>query len=404
VDLSPKSNGFKTERLDATRPEDISRAAEILRSGGLVAFPTETVYGLGANALSAEAVEKIFIAKQRPHWDPLIVHISDQEMLSLVWDQKNSVILSGAIAPSAIAESKNPDANRTATAVRTFPPQKAVAEAQILALIKNFWPGPLTLLLPKTKAIPDSVTAGRPLVGVRMPAHPVALELIRQAGVPIAAPSANTFGHTSPTTAAHVLADLDGRIDAVLDGGPTTVGLESTVIGFGEIRRSGRQNIVIYRPGAITDSMLEDIHGLWVVDAYLPDAPKFGEPSSLPSPGFGLRHYAPRARLILVEEDRDNLVRRGHPVEDILVEPIDQAFDGIQQIGVMLPKRWNRSCAQLIFDWGSWEDGETLAQRLFAGLRDLDDRGATIIIAPVPTIPGIGEAIRDRLQKAARPA
>ena len=150
-------------------------AAGILRSGGLLALPTETVYGLGANALDAAAVERIFAAKQRPSWDPVIVHISDISMLEgLVKDV----------------------------------PERA------RRLMGAFWPGPLTLLLPRTKAVPDVVTAGRRLVGVRMPAHPVALEVIRRAGVPVAAPSANTFGHTSPTTAAHVLEDLDERIDA----------------------------------------------------------------------------------------------------------------------------------------------------------------------------------------------
>jgi len=228
-----------TLRLDAAEPADITRAAEILRNGGTVAFPTETVYGLGANALSPEAVEKIFIAKQRPHWDPLIVHIAHREMLHQVWNDKtenNSVILSEASRGlSREAQSKDPDEARPASTARPFLPSASARTIQ--SLIEKFWPGPLTLLLPRTEKIPDAVTAGRPLVGVRMPAHAVALELIRQAAVPIAAPSANLFGHTSPTTAAHVLADLDGRIDAVLDAGPTTIGLESTVIGFEDRRR-----------------------------------------------------------------------------------------------------------------------------------------------------------------------
>ncbi len=367
-------------RLDATRPEDIARAAEILRSGGLVAFPTETVYGLGANALSAEAVEKIFVAKQRPHWDPLIVHISDREMLV-------QVIVGGG----------GPGLPQTAT-----------------RLIEKFWPGPLTLLLPRTEAIPHAVTAGRPLVGVRMPAHPVALKLIRQAGVPIAAPSANTFGHTSPTTAAHVLADLDGRIDAVLDGGPTSIGLESTVIGFEE--RSRFANVLIYRPGAVTHEMLSDVPGVWAYELGAPglapetwdgvtSPPEAGR-KSLPSPGFDLRHYAPRARLILVDGLRDEeRYRRRKPLEmlgESLVEAIDRAYDGHETIGVMLPDEWNASCAQIVYNWGPWHDDEALARRLFAGLRSLDDRGATIIICPVPTVGGMGDAIRDRIQKAAR--
>src|ERR1039458_7360155 len=189
----------------AEAEEALGRAAEILRAGGLVALPTETVYGLGANALDAAAVERIFEAKQRPAWDPVIVHISDLAMLD------------GLVGEVPAAARK---------------------------LMEAFWPGPLTLLLPRSAAVPDAVTAGRALVGVRMPAHPVALELIRRAGVPVAAPSANRFGHISPTTALHVLADLDGRIDAVLDGGPTRVGLESTVLDV-----AAR---AIYRPGAVT--------------------------------------------------------------------------------------------------------------------------------------------------------
>src|SRR5579875_1457140 len=180
--LAPESESFHAS---------IGRAAEMLRAGGTVAFPTETVYGLGANALDAAAVAGIFEAKQRPAWDPLIVHVSSLEML----DQ--------------VAENFCDNAQR---------------------LAEVFWPGPLTMLLPRRPVVPDAVTAGRPLVGVRMPSHPVALALIEAAGVPIAAPSANSFGRISPTTAQHVAEDLDGRIDAILDGGETIHGVESTVI------------------------------------------------------------------------------------------------------------------------------------------------------------------------------
>ena len=210
--------GLKTERLRAEDAAGIARAAELLRAGGTVAFPTETVYGLGANALDAASVEKIFTAKQRPAWDPVIVHVEGCAMLESV--------------------AEIPAGN----------------EGRVVAkLMEAFWPGPLTLLLPRTAAVPDSVTAGRLLVGVRSPAHPVARELIRMAGVPVAAPSANRFGHTSPTTAAHVLADLDGRIDAVLDGGATNVGVESTVLDV-----AAR---AIYRPGAVTAAMIEKVIG-----------------------------------------------------------------------------------------------------------------------------------------------
>ena len=196
--------------------QSLERAAQILRAGGLVALPTETVYGLGANALDPLAVEKIFQAKQRPAWDPVIVHISSLAMLE-----------------GLVTEIPEPARK----------------------LMHAFWPGPLTLLLPRTAAVPDAVTAGRPLVGVRMPSHPVALQLIRRAGVPVAAPSANTFGHISPTTAAHVLEDLDGRIDAVLDAGSTSHGIESTVLD------PCQSPMVIYRPGAVTAQQICDTAG-----------------------------------------------------------------------------------------------------------------------------------------------
>lgn len=336
----------KTERLEGE--QGIARAAEILRGGGTVAFPTETVYGLGANALDPVAVAKIFTAKERPSWDPVIAHVSQRAMVD------------------RIAE-VSPEAER---------------------LMEAFWPGPLTLLLPRKQSVPDSVTAGRRLVGVRMPAHPIALELIRQTGVPVAAPSANRFGRTSPTSAAHVLEDLDGRIDAVLDGGPTSVGVESTVIGPAE----DGSGWLIYRPGGVSKEALERVLGAGKVQSFR--APELhAAPESLPSPGVGIRHYAPRARLVLVTE---------HPLEQMIVEKVERLRASGAAVGVMLPERWSAGSAEFVFDWGSWEDAETLARRLFAGLRWLDEAGAAEIVCPVPEADGIGEAIRDRLRKAAR--
>jgi L-threonylcarbamoyladenylate synthase len=334
-----------TQRLTA-RPEDIARAAEILRSGGTVAFPTETVYGLGANALDANAVASIFTAKQRPNWDPIIVHISARAMLD----------------------------------------QVAIVPPQAEPLIAAFWPGPLTLLLPRTKTVPDNVTAGRPLVGVRMPAHPIALALIEAAGIPLAAPSANRFGRTSPTTAQHVLEDLDHRIDAILDGGPTTVGLESTVIALSP--PPGQSPIILYRPGAITAAMLEPIAG--PITLYQPpQQPE--EPQSLPSPGVGIRHYAPRARLVLVNTESE--------LNNRLVQQIADK----EKIGVMLPQNWTIHHRHVeVFHWNSFDDNAALAHSLFAGLRDLDNRGVSVILCPLPTDAGLGHAIRDRLEKAAK--
>jgi L-threonylcarbamoyladenylate synthase len=344
------SNG-RTERLEGAA--EVARAAEILRGGGTVAFPTETVYGLGANALDAAAVGRIFAAKERPSWDPVIVHVCDEGMVERV----------------------------------------AEVSAKAKELMKAFWPGPLTLLLPRTAAVPDVVTAGRSLVGVRMPRHPLALELIREAGVPVGAPSANRFGRTSPTTAEHVLGDLDGRIDAVLDGGPTEVGVESTVIGPSE----DGLGWVMYRPGGVSKERLESVVGFGMVERFRPSESLLA-PESLPSPGIGIRHYAPQARLVLVPE----ISRYRGPIEQGLVSVVDEVSEGDMKIGVMLPNGWDASCAALVYRWGPWGDGETLARRLFAGLRELDEAGASVIVCPVPEMDGIGEAIRDRLRKAAR--
>ncbi len=347
-------HGGKTERLAGAA--GVARAAELLRAGGTVAFATETVYGLGADALNGAAVAKIFAAKDRPGWDPLIVHVCDREMLRRVAEMPGE----GGLGDEALMEA--------------------------------FWPGPLTLLLPRTAMVPDVVTAGRPLVGVRMPRHPMALELIRTAGVPVAAPSANRFGRTSPTTAAHVLGDLDGRIDAVLDGGATTVGVESTVLGASQ----DGVGWVVYRHGGVTLEMLEQVCGAGMVKPFLPET-SAGEqtPQSLPSPGVGIRHYAPRARLVLVRDFSGNSRNEWSLAIAAVSEPGGKT-------GVMLPDGWVASDAPLVYRWGPWGDGETLARRLFAGLRELDEGGASVIVCPVPEMGGIGAAMRDRLEKAAR--
>jgi L-threonylcarbamoyladenylate synthase len=244
-----------------------------------------------------------------------------------------------------------------------------------------FWPGPLTLLLPRTAEVPDAVTAGRALVGVRTPANAIARELIRRAGVPIAAPSANRFGGPSPTTAAHVLADLDGRIDAVLDGGPADVGVESTVLDLG-----GR---AIYRPGAVTAAMISEVirDEVRVVSVESATAGS-AAPEALASPGMGIRHYAPQARLVLVKGQREMLEEIGK-------------HSGAE-VGVMLPDGWQFGAAAVQFRWGPWGDAEVLARLLYFGLRMLDQRGVKVIVCPVPAMDGLGDAMRDRLEKAAR--
>jgi len=318
-------------------------AAAILRSGGLVAFPTETVYGLGANALDAAAVEKIFAAKQRPHWDPVIVHVAnvaDARALTLAWTEA---------------------AERLAAA---------------------FWPGPLTMLLPRTARVPDICTAGRAKVGLRMPSHPVALALINAAGVPVAAPSANRFGHTSPTAASHVLADLDGRIDAILDAGSCAVGVESTVLD------PTTDPPIIYRPGGITAEQIRQMLGNVVVaERKISDE---APPESLESPGLGIRHYAPRARVVLVESEAELNHALAH--ESIA-----------HRVGVLLPADWTALRPDVtVLSWGSWSDPGALARDLYHQLRALDDLGVEVIVCPLPPADGIGLAIRDRLRKAAK--
>lgn len=334
----------------------IEKAAEILRNGGLVGLPTETVYGLGANALDAAAVARIFAAKQRPSWDPIIVHIA------------------GPVLRNSMLE-----------------PLVTDLPGVVQALMRAFWPGPLTLLLPRSRVVPDIVTAGRPLVGVRMPLHSVAFEVIRRAGVPVAAPSANVFGHISPTTAAHVLDDLDGQIEAVVDAGPTRHGVESTVLD------PNLSPMIIYRPGAITAQQIREVAG--PADFFQEKStPRKDAPEALPSPGVGLRHYAPHARLVLVEGALADLPERLSAAARQYPE---------SRLGLMLPTELYDVVPQprnsAVFAWGRWSAPEELAERLYAGLRALDAERCDVILCPVPGDTGISEAIRDRLRKASAP-
>ncbi len=332
------------QHLTADGERDVALAADILRNGGLVAMPTETVYGLAANALDNDAVERIFAAKERPHWDPLIVHICDGTMLLRV-----------------------------------------VREVSVTAqkLMEQIWPGPLTLLLPRHPKLPDAVTAGRDLVGVRMPAHPAARALIRAAALPLAAPSANRFGHISPTTAQHVLADLEGRIDAVLDGGPCSVGVESTVFDPAEG--------IIYRHGSVSAEELQSITGA-PVRSYNPPpiaGQQTSQLASLPSPGVGIRHYAPRARVLLVETEDDLRFVAKHSPH--------------RRIAIMLPSDWSvPGFSGAFYRWSAWNDPAGLAQTLYAGLRTLDAAGVATIICPLPSgDDALSQALRERLRKAA---
>ena len=343
---------FKVREEDVTTKNPaITECAEILRRGGLVAIPTETVYGLAANALDADAVARIFTAKERPSWDPLIVHVSDLEMVS------------------RFAEG--------------FP-----EKARILA--ERFWPGPLTMLFERSTQLPLNVTAGRETVAVRMPAHGIARTLISAVTLPLAAPSANRFGRTSPTTAEHVLRDLDGRIDAVLDAGPTSIGVESTVID------AMRTPPLLLRPGGITREQLESVLG--TIEVF--SAPGGDKPESLASPGLAARHYAPQARLVLVEGKKEAVI-------DAIRCHVSSEGDHSNYVGVMAPEDWLDSATLeagglVIFDWGVWGNWNQLAHNLFAGLRYLDKPGVSVILCPLPPEEGLGLALRDRLMRAAR--
>ncbi|PWH15193.1 MAG: threonylcarbamoyl-AMP synthase [Anaerolineae bacterium] len=330
-----------TELLAAT-PENIARAAEVLKHGGLVAFPTETVYGLGANALDAKAVTGIFTAKERPSADPLIVHLARVEQVPLV--------------ARSVPE----------TAYR---------------LMQAFWPGPLTLILPKQPAVPDLVTSSLETVAVRVPNHPIALALLHETGLPIAAPSANRFGHTSPTTALHVWHDLRGRIDLILDGGSATIGVESTVLDISTTPAR------ILRPGGVTREMLEAVIGPVTVLGQKRKA----EPG-LPSPGLLEKHYAPRAEMILFvgEHARDALraclAEQGR-VRKVGVLAADEEAGALEQAGAV------------VYRLGS--DLNSIARHIYAGMRWLDGQGVDLILCRDYGESGLGLAVRDRLMRAA---
>ncbi len=322
-------------------------AAAILRTGGLVAFPTETVYGLGAHALNAAAVQRVFASKGRPSSDPLIVHLYDRSSLPLV-------------------------------------------AAEIMPLVDRlsnaFWPGPLTLILPRVAAVPSIVSAGRDTIAVRVPAHPIARELLYVAGMPIAAPSANRFGHTSPTTAAHVLADLDGRIDCVLDGGPTPIGVESTVLDL------TTEPPTVLRPGGVSVEQLREAIG--VVEVAMRSAP---EANGFRSPGLLERHYAPEAELWLG-------IGAPEAVRAWMREQTHAAHAAGRRAALLVADEDAAQLADLGADieaLGAADDLDGVARRLYAALRALDQRRPDVIFARDFGEAGLALAIRDRLTRAA---
>jgi L-threonylcarbamoyladenylate synthase len=331
-------------------PAIIERAAAIIRRGGLVAFPTETVYGLGANALDPVAVRGIFAAKHRDLSDPLIVHLLSADQL-----------------PEIVAE---------------VPPTAR-------ALAGHFWPGPLTLVLPKRPVVPDVATAGLPTVAVRVPSHPVARALIAAAGVPIAAPSANLFMRTSATTARHVMEDLGDRVDLILDGGPAPHGIESTVVAVGQ------SEVRLLRPGATTAEALADA----LSELERPVPLLLGAVGKTASPGLLAKHYSPRASLFLVTGEREQ-------TRPALASAIRDAVATRQNVGALLVDEDAELVAGLtpqprVVWLGSEDDLAGVASRLFDGLRQLDAAGCEAIYARTFGTAGLGLAILDRLTRAA---
>lgn len=329
-----------TERLDALRAPEaaVSRAAELLRAGGIVAIPTETVYGLAAAADNDTAIQRVFAAKGRPQDNPLIVHISDWEMLSRV--------------------------------AREVPP-----EAGLCA--RRFWPGPFTMILPRGDGVAESVSAGLDTVAVRMPSDPIARAVIRAAG-PLAAPSANTSGRPSPTTAARVLEDLDGRIDAVVLAGECSVGVESTVLSLAVTPPR------LLRPGGVTAEQLRELFPALAVDSAVLAAPKEGE--RVASPGMKYKHYAPCTPAYLVEGASDAFVRYVNGIGDRVAVCFEEELSHIH--GKKL-------------SYGLSSDGAALARRVFEALREVDTMGAAAAYIHAPSKEGIGLAVYNRLVRAA---
>jgi L-threonylcarbamoyladenylate synthase len=333
----------------------IERAAEMIQRGDVVVFPTETVYGLGADALQPSALERIFAAKGRPFSDPLIVHIAEEQTLE-----------------------------RLTTSI----PESARKLAEV------FWPGPLTMILPRSPLVPLRVTAGLETVAVRMPRHPVALALIRAAGTPIAAPSANRFMHVSPTTAQHVYTDLHGRVPLILDGGSCEVGVESTVLNM------CTPVPTVLRPGGVSIEALRRI--LPSVQLATPQKASSSESDTdiaaqYASPGQMLTHYAPAVPLLLfdgsVEAMRRAMLaevkRRGEQGERVGVLVADEDVPVFQMSGA------------IVHSLGNASDPQQVATSLFAGLRQLENAGVQVILCRNFDAAGLGLAIRDRLLKAA---
>ncbi len=331
-----------TQMLASRHPDTPAKAAEIIKNGGLVAIPTETVYGLGANGLDENAVAKIFLAKGRPQDNPLILHVADPK-----------------------------DMKRFCHNI----PKSAYA------LTEAFWPGPLTLVLPARDIVPKCTTAGLPTVAVRCPDNAVTREIIRLAGVPVAAPSANLSGKPSTTTAQHVLHDHDGKIEAIVDGGPCRVGVESTIVDLTEDRPR------LLRPGGITPEQLLEVLGDLVVDKAV--TAQIDKDAVVKAPGMKYRHYAPECEIIIVSGSREKAAAYIHRH----FIPGDRVLCFTEELPLYA------GCAPL--SYGKESDINSLSAGLFAALRELDDPSIHRVYARCPVGGGVAYAVQNRLKKAA---
>lgn len=333
---------------DEPQQDIMEDAARMIREGGLVAFPTETVYGLGANGLDSRAVQKIFVAKGRPGDNPLILHVAEVEAVFSL--------------------------------AREVPPA-----AQIL--MEKFWPGPLTIVLPKKEIVPDEVTAGLDSVAIRMPDHPVARALIKKAQVAIAAPSANRSGYPSPTKASHVWDDLKGKIDAVLDGGPTGIGLESTIVDMLE------EKPVILRPGGITKEEIADAVGEVYIDPGLCDTRQVPK-----APGMKYTHYSPRAEVILVTGSAEKTAQ-------CIREMVEEYHRCQKKVGLLLTtETWEKiKNIEVLYhkNIGSRHNLLRVAQLIYSELRNCDKAGVDVILTETYQDQGLGTALMNRLLKSA---
>ena len=326
--------------FDSDMGSELERAAALIRAGDLVAFPTETVYGLGADATNEEAAKKIYEAKGRPSNNPLIVHIAE---------------------PS--------DAEKY-----------VYTDQRYYKIAQAFMPGPITVIMPSKHTVASSVCAGLDTLAIRCPEHTIAREFIRTCGVPIAAPSANTSGRPSPTSAEHVLHDLDGRISMIIDGGECEVGLESTIV------KLDRDKVILLRPGGITHEMLTALIGDVEIAKGVLEAPRSDE--LVESPGMLIAHYAPKAPLYLVNGDRESVI-----------EYMDSALKNEQGAFVLAYDSTLFECDRII-SLGREDDRTDAAKRLFSALREADELGAEVIYAAYPDKSGIGLALLNRMLRA----